>query len=146
MRPLHPHMTALCRICKVNAKDGRYSYCRPCNAAKTKLRRDKMDDDEKSRSIRVQKNCTLQLKYGISLDEFERMVAQRNGRCDICQRPPGGGRHKVLHVDHDHRTGKVRGLLCAACNFRLGFIEHELTEKSLDYLRRSECRSKPSEP
>jgi hypothetical protein len=56
--------------------------------------------------------------YGVSRDEFEELVAKQNGRCAICDGPPLEG--ESLCVDHDHRTSKVRGLLCKGCNVGLG--------------------------
>ena len=60
-------------------------------------------------------------RYGITLAEYERLLAYQDGRCGICLKPPGSRR---LAVDHDHRTGMVRGLLCSTgirggCNYGL---------------------------
>lgn len=63
--------------------------------------------------------------YGLTLAEYEAMVAERGGLCDICHRPETltqRGKVKRLSVDHDHDTGAVRGLLCSACNRALGFL------------------------
>jgi hypothetical protein len=60
-------------------------------------------------------NSELLRKYGITLDDYYLMYAAQHGRCKICKRNQielG----KALHIDHDHATGKVRGLLCANCN------------------------------
>lgn len=57
--------------------------------------------------------------YGIPLGTYARMLAQQNGKCAICEATEGGGRG-AFHVDHDHSSGKVRGLLCEACNLGLG--------------------------
>lgn len=53
------------------------------------------------------------------------MVASREGKCDICGNVPVGQRKEdsVLHVDHDHATGRVRGMLCPPCNKALGWFE-----------------------
>lgn len=70
-----------------------------------------------------QRNYHLRRLYGISLTDYDQMVAERNGKCDICGRVPEGKRNQAcLHVDHDHRTGRVRGLLCSHCNRGLGFL------------------------
>ena len=58
----------------------------------------------------------LQRAYGIGLDDYEALLAARGGACWICQKPP---KKRRLHVDHDHLTGKVRGLLCWLCNTSL---------------------------
>lgn len=61
----------------------------------------------------------LRDKYGITLAEFAAILKVQGGTCAICRKPPRAGRN--LHVDHDHKTGEVRGLLCYNCNrFHLG--------------------------
>lgn len=60
-------------------------------------------------------------RFGISVDEYDRMLAAQGGGCAICGRKTVGQKgRKNFHVDHCHRTKKVRGLLCAACNQGLG--------------------------
>lgn len=61
----------------------------------------------------------LKTRYGISPEEYLLMEQAQGGLCKICRKPPSG-RWKRLHVDHDHATGKVRGLLCFRCNTMLG--------------------------
>ena len=57
----------------------------------------------------------LRKKYGITEDDYQKMEATHDGGCWICGRKPKlGGRR--LHVDHCHKTGRVRGLLCWHCN------------------------------
>jgi hypothetical protein len=70
-------------------------------------------------------NRHLRRKYGLSREQYDVMVVAQSGACGICKGPPNGkacnGReHKRFDVDHDHVTGKVRGLLCHACNVMLG--------------------------
>ena len=60
-------------------------------------------------------------KYGLSLEEVEKLLQQQNSLCAICNQPPVGQRK--LCVDHCHTTGQVRGLLCLQCNTTLGFLE-----------------------
>lgn len=58
----------------------------------------------------------------ISDEEYARRLAAQDGRCLICGRPPQTRR---LHVDHDHKTGQVRGLLCYGCNrYVVWVLEH----------------------
>lgn len=60
----------------------------------------------------------LKRSYGISLDQYEQMKLSQNHGCKICER-------KIkLHVDHCHVTGRVRGLLCIACNTMIGRYEN----------------------
>ena len=67
-------------------------------------------------------------KYGIDTTEYQRLLEQQNGVCAICRNPPDGiGKTgKVLHVDHDHKTGAVRGLLCRTCNPALGAFADDI--------------------
>jgi hypothetical protein len=61
----------------------------------------------------------LRTLYGLTLEEFNLMTARQNGVCAICGKPPAISKKK-LHVDHCHRTGKIRKLLCHKCNMGLG--------------------------
>jgi len=61
----------------------------------------------------------LKYNYGIGLEEYDRLFDKQRGRCAICfETCPG---KKRLSVDHNHTTGAIRGLLCARCNFMLGY-------------------------
>jgi hypothetical protein len=74
----------------------------------------------------------LFVRYGIMLEDYERMYRQQNGACAFCRRRP---ERMKLHVDHDHRTGHIRGLLCAPCNRALGMLEGNM-ERVIEYLRK----------
>lgn len=58
----------------------------------------------------------LRARYGITLEQYEALSDAQGGVCAVCRQPPGD---KALAVDHDHRTGLVRGLLCIFDNHRL---------------------------
>jgi len=62
--------------------------------------------------------------YGITIDQYEAMFVAQGGRCAICKRPP---EKKPLVVDHNHKTGQVRALLCNNCNTAIGMLQ-ESTE------------------
>ncbi len=81
-------------------------------------------------------NNSLLRKYGITLKQYKRLVKRGGGLCDICGDSPKG-RWSKLNIDHDHRTGKVRGLLCHTCNTGLGmFMDNSKTiKKAARYLR-----------
>lgn len=66
------------------------------------------------------KNHYLKKKYGITSEQFEAMIVQQNGCCQICGKRFVNS--KSIHVDHNHRTGKVRSLLCGKCNSGLGYF------------------------
>ncbi|MGH7974764.1 MAG: endonuclease VII domain-containing protein [bacterium] len=59
----------------------------------------------------------LKYKYGITFDQYNTLVKKQNKKCAICFDD------NSLCVDHNHKTGKVRGLLCKSCNSRLGWFE-----------------------
>lgn len=65
---------------------------------------------------RTAKNAYLKRTYNITLDEYDVLLDAQGGVCAICKRPP---RTRSLHVDHDHKTGLIRGLLCMPCNTQL---------------------------
>lgn len=73
--------------------------------------------------------------YGISIEEYDKIYEEQGGGCKIC------GRHqdtikKRLHVDHDHKTGKVRGLLCNQCNVMIGmaFENPNVLTRAIKYI------------
>ncbi len=76
----------------------------------------------------------LKRKYGLSLEQYETMLISQEGGCAICGTPPRDG--VPLHVDHDHKTGRIRGLLCFTCNNALGDFGDDpgLLEAALRYV------------
>jgi hypothetical protein len=75
--------------------------------------------------------------YGITLDEYEGMLARQGGHCAICPSTlPGRSGRKYLYVDHCHDTGRVRGLLCGNCNDGVGRFRDnpELLRAAIRYL------------
>lgn len=71
-------------------------------------------------------------KYGITPEYFYNKLNEQNNKCDICNRDMNDY-GKIFCVDHNHKTGKVRGLLCDPCNYGLGFYEKH-KEKYVEYL------------
>lgn len=65
----------------------------------------------------------LRRKFGITLEDYEELLARQGGVCAVCSREPTPG--ISLHVDHDHETGRIRGLLCFRCNNALGDLEDD---------------------
>lgn len=84
---------------------------------------------------RQERNTDLKRKYGITLVEYEQMLADQDYKCAICQRPAGYDGIE-LAVDHDHETGEVRGLLCAKCNPMIGYADDSpsILEAAIAYL------------
>lgn len=76
----------------------------------------------------------LKRMYGLPIGGYDILFKSQNGLCRICKEPhKPGPRFKYMHVDHDHITNKIRGLLCFACNHRLGWYE-KYTKDILSYL------------
>jgi hypothetical protein len=78
------------------------------------------DNREKALAAAWEKNIT---KFGMTIDEYYALEKKQNGRCAICKTDRPGGRGR-WHIDHNHETGQVRGLLCQKCNMGLGLLEH----------------------
>lgn len=83
-----------------------------------KWRRDNPEKDQRS-------NRRVNLRrYGLTPDDYDRMVKAQGDRCGICGTDKCGGRGKrYWHIDHNRETGCVRGLLCFWCNTRIGILE-----------------------
>lgn len=87
----------------------------------------------------LQRAYVLQKKYGISPEQFDEMMEKQKGGCAICGNPPKKLR---LNIDHNHKTKKVRGLLCHMCNRALGLLRVDsrpnIAQAILRYLE-TEC-------
>ena len=68
-------------------------------------------------------NRHLKRTYGITLEDYNKLLDAQGGVCAICGEYRDNKRFRRMHVDHDHRTGKVRGVLCYQCNQNLGWYE-----------------------
>lgn len=93
--------------------DGRSPRCSSCAG--------KDDSRTVKRKAQVRKSVykwVLMNRYGLTVEQYEEMHARQGGVCAICGEECSSGRS--LAVDHDHKTGLVRGLLCTRCNWGLG--------------------------
>ena len=89
-------------------------YCRSCRRQVEKDRRDRNPD--RAQRMRLQ---NLLRAYGMTPEGYEAMLTAQAGACWICTSTEPGNGHLRLVVDHDHVTGRVRGLLCNNCNVGL---------------------------
>lgn len=104
---------------------GRGIYCKPCHNARTRgFIRKKYGDT---------RHYHYRQKYGIGRDDFERLKANQGGLCAVCCT------RGASQVDHDHATGKVRGILCLHCNAGLGALKDDvrLVYQAIDYLSKT---------
>jgi len=92
---------------------GNRGTCKSCLYRQKQLRR------ATSRTKALMRARRLKRRYGLTVAEFNGMVTQQGGKCMVCRKRPRG----ILHIDHDHETGKVRGLLCTSCNQGLGYFK-----------------------
>jgi hypothetical protein len=79
----------------------------------------------------------LKQVYGISLIEFNTILKNQGNVCKICGATKSGGRSGKFVVDHDHKTGKIRGLLCHRCNTALGnfYDDRSILASAILYLQ-----------
>lgn len=80
-------------------------------------------------------------RFGLTIEDYDRMLAEQNGVCMLCGRPPkpeGIKAESKLHADHDHATGQHRDLLCSNCNKGLGCFGDDpaLLRVAADYIER----------
>lgn len=111
---------------------GYCSHCKVCHSAKY---------PRKSLDPEIAKGYYLIHRYGISLDVYQRMLEKQKGTCAICEKPERiiDSRTKELRelsVDHNHYSGKIRGLLCHDCNIAIGHLQDDpnLFRKAIIYL------------
>lgn len=94
-----------------------------------------LEDNKRYRQENPHRHVDARLKreYGISLGEYNLILTQQGGGCAICGKKP---EKRTLAVDHCHRTGKIRGLLCGKHNMALGLFDDdpELFKKAIAYL------------
>jgi hypothetical protein len=86
---------------------------------------------------RNEKNRQLRIKFGITSEQYTEMFIKQNGCCAICNKNQNEFKRK-LAVDHDHKTGKIRGLLCSNCNTILGKLNDnsETLLNAIQYLNK----------
>lgn len=104
--------------------------CHKRDAISNKRWRDKNPVRVRKYSSAASLKHRLRAIYDLSVEEYQEMQRQQNGLCAICLR------QKLLEIDHDHISGKVRGLLCRKCNLGLGCFADDPTQfqRVLDYL------------
>ena len=113
------------------SRDGLQHRCKSCmkevNAAyylqnkdKFKAYRQAWVEKNPERAREIGRKRHLKKEYDLTLEEFDLLLVAQDGKCALCGEPFNG---VTPHVDHDHSTGRVRGLLCGPCNKTLGFAQ-----------------------
>lgn len=125
----------------IKRKDGVSTYCKPCQLEYQRLRyhapesyeRNKMD---RNIYLKNRKDSTrkwyLKTTYGLTPEEYQALYDKTDGKCYICLEE----KDYYLHVDHNHSTGKVRGLLCNHCNRGIGMLRENINtlKSAIEYL------------
>lgn len=110
-------------------KSGYNSWCKDCekNNAST------WSTNNKERRIITARKCNLKIKYGLTIEEYNGMLKEQDYRCLICHNKQ---ETKMLAVDHNHTTNKIRGLLCTNCNTIIGLAHDDVNilESAIKYL------------
>jgi hypothetical protein len=89
---------------------------------------------ENKDKIRVKaRDRQLRYLYGITQEEYYRLLLSQNSQCSICGKVHS---ERSLVVDHNHYTGEIRGLLCSQCNFMIGLADenNEILRRAMEYL------------
>lgn len=128
--------------------------CRECQSTEQRILKDRLGREEvrnRERAhraahrerYRIYKKKSHLREKGLTYEEWQKMIADQGNRCAICGNLPGPQDKNVLHVDHCHKSGAIRGLLCHFCNTGLGSFKdnEELFFKAVEYLRRVPVKS-----
>lgn len=128
---------------------GRHSRCRACEAQyqREKYKRNPerhaayikaWQERHPERAAAIKRRCELRRNYGLTPEDYDSLLHQQQGGCAICGQAPNG---RALNVDHDHVTGRVRGLLCDDCNQAIGKLKDDpqLLLRAAKYLREAQC-------
>ena len=107
---------------------GRTERCRGCRSAAHK--------EWRTRFPYKQKWIRIKLLYGMTEADYEEILQEQQQRCAICREELQTG--KSTHIDHCHKTGRVRGILCNGCNVALGYIKEDISllRRIEEYLQR----------
>lgn len=112
---------------QTSSVDGRAYYCKKCDNERRKEWRTK----NKVRNHETQRNTNLLKRYGITLDQYEKLFSDQGSMCGICGTKENYSGHLgprkdwSFSVDHCHKTGVIRGLLCNDCNRALGLFKDD---------------------
>lgn len=121
--------TRICRACNERlpmsefywaVKDKiRVRKCQKCCGERQRERKSERKDIYREQGFAR----SLRVKYGLTVHEWERLLQSQNEQCPICHKALS---RKNTHVDHDHKTGKIRGLLCFECNTGIGKFHDDI--------------------
>jgi hypothetical protein len=144
---------------KLGRKSNKKRYAVNPEPIKQYMRARRAADPERAREINKKSNAkllalnpnlfrerNLKRSHGISIGEYDTMVIAQNDRCAICGADRPGRESKHWFVDHCHKTGNIRQLLCHHCNVGLGHFKDDtnLLQHAIDYLKRHSIQDHPA--
>ena len=105
-----------------------HSRCKECDHARVRI----YHKDNKAKVTKRQLISHRRRLYGLNEEKYNNMILSQNNLCAICNKPSD----KTLHIDHDHVTGRVRGLLCHTCNTGIGMLQEDVVvlNRAIEYL------------
>lgn len=100
--------------------------------------KDPVKTRERKKNPALRRKSKLLCRFGLTLEDYDRMLVAQMGVCAICGQPENSSQRKNLSVDHCHKTGKIRGLLCGACNLAVGNVKEspEIGRKLVSYIEK----------
>lgn len=140
MKTTIPSIQKICKRCKIEKpifefakgrSNGSHAWCKPCMSEYQVTYKQKKGKE-------YFKNYNFMAKYGITLEEANKLLLDQNNACALCEKEvqllPGFS--NAAHIDHCHSSGKIRGILCGNCNTALGKLGDsiESINKVLKYL------------
>lgn len=124
--------------------------CRACDTQRHKEWRSKNRErlreyDRGRQRVRNWWPSHIARKYQLAPHQYDAMLAAQDGVCAICSTDKPGGNSSRFHIDHDHASGEIRGLLCSRCNQMLGYAQDDPKRLlgAADYLRKPKRSSEP---
>jgi hypothetical protein len=137
-----------CFSCFKHTKKSINSKTRKCISCKYRLPIENYTFNgttEKHRRNKCLKCCNLERCFKINLRDYNNLLKKQNGKCKLCKKKEIAIDKRInkirdLAVDHSHKTGKIRGLLCTRCNLTLGLIKDniKLLELFKQYIKTNE--------
>lgn len=121
-----------------NGKGKRYYnlVCSTCKSAERRRQIRAIKDPLYIANMREQqRKYRLKRKFGLTVEEYDELLVIQGGVCAICKKP--NPKDTFMPVDHDHKTGSVRGILCDTCNQAIGLFydDTELMKNAIEYLK-----------
>lgn len=110
--------TKICTVCKIeltekNKTSGKHKHmCKKCN--------NEYYFNLRKKDFEQYKKASIKSKYNLTMEEYYLMLEKANYQCEIC------GEKTNLEIDHNHKTGKVRGMLCDRCNRTIGMFKEDI--------------------